>query len=331
MMNYFYQMHDSVFFQSIIEEEISKISLPSLPVELYEPVRYMLSLSGKRLRPSLVLMATELFGGDFRQSIFPALGIEVFHNFTLLHDDIMDKAPLRRKKETVHKKWNADIAILSGDAMFVKSCELMMHTDETITREVMTLFLKTALEVCEGQQFDMNYERKDSVSIDEYIRMISLKTAVLLACSLKTGALIAHANETDATHIYDFGKNMGIAFQLHDDILDVYGDEQKFGKQTGGDIIANKKTFLLLKALETASGVQLRELNQWISAEDFDSQEKVMAVKNIFSSLEIRETSEKKMNSFFEQSMRSLDRINVTEERKTVLRSFAKALMVREV
>ena len=177
----------------------------------------------------------------------------------------------------------------------------------------------------------MNYERKDSVNIDEYIRMITLKTAALLACSCKTGALIAHANETEANLIYDFGKNMGIAFQLHDDILDVYGDELKFGKQTGGDIIANKKTFVLLKALEMASGIQLAELNRWISAKDFDPMEKVMAVKDIFSSLEIREASEKKMNDFFEQSMRSLDRINVPEDRKTILRSFAQVLMVREV
>jgi len=236
-------MHEPAFFQSIIEEEIKKISLGSSPRELYEPIRYMLALGGKRLRPSLLLMSTELFGGNTKDAISPALGIEVFHNFTLLHDDIMDKAPLRRSQETVHKKWNPDIAILSGDTMFVKSCELMMKVDDGILRKVMTLFYETATEVCEGQQLDMNFESRSSVTIDEYIHMISLKTAMLLGCSMKTGAWIANANEADANHLYDFGKNIGIAFQLHDDILDVYGDELKFGKQVGGDIIANKKLF----------------------------------------------------------------------------------------
>lgn len=324
-------MHDSRFFQSVIEEELKKFSLPSFPAELYEPVRYMLSLTGKRMRPCLVLMAAELFGGDFRKALFPALGIEVFHNFTLLHDDIMDKAPLRRTKETVHKKWSSEIAILSGDAMFVKSCELMMQVNEAVSKEVMNLFLKTALEVCEGQMFDMNYEVQESVTIDEYIQMISLKTAALLACSLKTGALISNAGETDANYVYDFGKNIGIAFQLHDDILDVYGDEQKFGKQAGGDIIANKKTILLLNALKAASGNQLSELKRWLSAKDVDPQEKVTAVKNIFSTLEIREASEKKMETFYHQAIRSLDQIRVPDENKIMLRNFAQLLMVREV
>src|SRR5258705_4360071 len=201
----------------------------------------------------------------------------------------MDKAPLRRSKETVHKKWNGDIAILSGDTMFVKSCELMMQVNDGILRPVMNLFYKTATEVCEGQQLDMNYESKESVSIDDYISMISLKTAALLACSLKTGALVAEADETDANHLSDFGKNIGIAFQLHDDLLDVYGDEQKFGKQVGGDILANKKTFLLLRALETASGKDLHELKYWLNAKDPDPEKKVKSVKEIFSSLRVNE------------------------------------------
>ncbi len=323
-------MHEPEFFQRIVEEELKKISFHSSPAELYDSIRYMLSLGGKRLRPSLVMMATELFDGDYKQSISPALGIEVFHNFTLLHDDIMDKAPLRRSKQTVHNKWNADIAILSGDTMFVKSCELMTQVDDKVIRPVMSLFYATAIEVCEGQQFDMNYESKKSVTIDEYIHMISLKTAVLLACSLKTGALIADSNKTDANHLYDFGKNIGIAFQLHDDILDVYGDEQKFGKQSGGDIVSNKKTFLLLKALETATGNSLQELKRWLSMKEFDSQKKVEAIKEIFSSLKIRETAEQKMDEYFQQAVRSLDFIKVPEERKTVLRNFAGKLMVRE-
>ncbi len=323
-------MHDPKFFQSILEEELKKIPLNSSPAELYDPIRYMLALGGKRLRPSLVLMATELFDSDYQEAVSAALGIEVFHNFTLLHDDIMDKAPLRRSQETVHKKWNADVAILSGDTMFVKSCELMMQVKENSLREVLTLFYKTAIEVCEGQQFDMNFESEDAVTIESYIHMISLKTAVLLACSLKTGALIAGADKTNANHVYDFGKNIGIAFQLHDDILDVYGDEQKFGKQTGGDILANKKTFLLLKALETANGNALQELNQWLNKKEFDPEKKVKAVKEIFSSLKIREAAEKKMDDFFQQAIHSLDAITVPEEKKSMLRNFAEKLMVRE-
>ncbi len=324
-------MHEPSFFQNIVEEELKKIRLRSSPAELYDPIRYMLSLGGKRLRPSFVLMATELFDGDYKEAIAPSLGIEVFHNFTLLHDDLMDKASLRRSKETVHKKWNADIAILSGDTMFVKSCELMMQVNDRSLRNVMELFHQTAIEVCEGQQFDMNYESEDDVSIDQYLRMITLKTAVLLACSLKTGAMIAGANETDSTHLYNFGKNIGIAFQLHDDILDVYGDEQKFGKQIGGDILSNKKTFLLLKALETSTEKDLEELRRWLTMKEFDSQKKITAVKEIFSSLKIREAAEKKTDEFFQEAIRSLDLITVPEERKTQLRNFSEKLMVREV
>jgi geranylgeranyl diphosphate synthase type II len=324
-------MHEPVFFQRLIEEDLKKIHLHTSPVELYDPIRYMLSLGGKRLRPSLVLMGTELFGGDYKDAVSPALGIEVFHNFTLLHDDIMDRAPLRRAKETVHKKWNADIAILSGDAMFVKACELMIHVNDRSLRDVTTLFFKTAMEVCEGQQLDMNYESTDAVTIHEYIDMITLKTAVLLACSLKTGAIIADANEADADHLYDFGKNIGIAFQLHDDILDVYGDETRFGKQTGGDILANKKTFLLLKALETATGATLQELKRWLSLKEFNPREKVGAIKDIFSFLKVREEAEKKMGDFFHKAKLSLDMINVPEERKSVVGAFAENLMVRVV
>jgi len=324
-------MHDSVFFQEIIENELRKIQLNDHPAELYDPIRYMLSLGGKRLRPSLVLMGAELFDGDYTQAISPALGIEVFHNFTLLHDDIMDKAPLLRSKETVYKKWNADVAILSGDTMFVKSCELMMQTDDHVLREVMHLFYRTAVEVCEGQQLDMNYESTDAVTIDEYIRMISLKTAALLACSLKTGALIAGSAPGDAELLYRFGLNIGIAFQLHDDLLDVYGDEQKFGKQAGGDILANKKTFLLLKATEKADGKNLAELKKWMASTQHDPAKKIEGVKEIYSALGIQEEAGKKMDEFFDQAMHSFDRIHVPENRKAMLRNFAEKLMVREV
>ena len=324
-------MHEPEFFQRIVEEELIKISVPSSPVELYDPIRYMLSLGGKRLRPCLVMMACELFDGDYTEAVPAAVGIEMFHNFTLLHDDVMDKAPLRRSQQTVHKKWNTDIAILSGDTMFVKSCERMMQVNDKILRPVMSLFYRTAIEVCEGQQLDMNYETKESVTIDEYIKMISLKTAALLACSLKTGAFISDADETEANHLYNFGKNIGIAFQLHDDILDVYGDEQKFGKQTGGDLVSNKKTFLLLKALEVATGNNQQELQGWMAMKEFDSQKKIEAIKEIFSSLQIRERAEQKMDEFFQQAIGSLDLIHVPEKRKTVLRNFVGKLMVREV
>ncbi|MCX6291068.1 MAG: polyprenyl synthetase family protein [Bacteroidetes bacterium] len=323
-------MHDPAFFQDIMDSELKKIQLHDTPTELYDPIRYMLALGGKRLRPSLVLMGTELFGGHYMEAISPALGIEVFHNFTLMHDDIMDKAPLRRSQPTVHTKWNQEIAILSGDTMFVKSCELMMQVKDDVLRNVMSLFYKTAVEVCEGQQLDMNYETKTQATLEEYIHMITLKTAVLVGCSLKTGAIIAGADEHDRDHLYEFGKNIGVAFQLHDDILDVYGDEQKFGKQTGGDIIANKKTFLLLKALEVAGTEELKELKRWLAMKEFDKRKKVEAVKDIFSSLHVRSAAEKKMDEHFQLAIQSLNRVNVSEERKMALRIFSEKLMVRE-
>ena len=243
-------MNSPEFFRNIIEAELRNPAFSDFgtkPAALYEPIRYMLSLGGKRLRPALLLMSTELFGGDYLKALSPALAIEIFHNFSLLHDDIMDKAPIRRSKPTVHKKWSADVAILSGDAMLVKSYQLMMRVEEQHLRKVLTLFSTTALQVCEGQQLDMDFENQKNVTIEDYIHMISLKTSVLLGVSLKTGAIIANAASEDADHIYLFGKNIGIAFQLLDDILDVYADSDKFGKQTGGDILSNKKHFFSSK------------------------------------------------------------------------------------
>ena len=255
-------------YQQKIEEGILNLNLPSYPTHLYEPINYILAIGGKRLRPTLVFIGCDLFNGDLNDALKPALAIEVFHNFTLMHDDIMDEAPLRRGKETVHKRWNLPIAILSGDAMFVKAQQLMMHVPDNNLRIILDTFNKTALEVCEGQQMDMDFESMKIVTIPNYIQMIRLKTAVLLGCSLKIGALIAGANELQANTIYNIGLNLGIAFQLQDDILDVYGDPNKFGKQVGGDIIANKKTFLLLKALELASlnPYKKEELNTWLLA-----------------------------------------------------------------
>ena len=323
-------MRSTSDLKKFIETSIKELQLSGNPAELYDPIRYMIDLGGKRIRPVLVLMGTELFGGNPEDVVSPALGIEVFHNFTLLHDDIMDKAPLRRNMETVHKKWNSDIAILSGDTMFVFSCQQMMKVKDQHLRSVLEVFHKTAIEVCEGQQLDMNFETMSDVSIDDYIHMISLKTAVLLGCSLSIGAICANALPEDVQRIYDFGKNLGIAFQLHDDILDVYGDADKFGKQVGGDIISNKKTFLLLSAMKTATGILKNELTEWINKKDFNPAVKVEAVKTIFNSLQVRESAEKEMDKYYEAALANLSSIRVEGDRKAPLISLAENLMVRE-
>ena len=323
-------MQSLSFFQKLIEEEIRKLNFPGGPEDLYDPIRYMLRLGGKRIRPSLVLMSCELFDGNYEEALPAALGIEVFHNFTLLHDDIMDKAPLRRTQQTVHTKWNSDIAILSGDAMFVKSCQLMMGVNEKVSGVVMNHFLESALLVCEGQQWDMTFQAANGVTISQYLHMIELKTAALLACAMKTGALIAKTSPENAALIYEFGRNLGIAFQLHDDILDVYGDEQKFGKQCGGDIIANKKTFLLLKALELSSGEQETELQRWITLNEFNGHEKVNAVKNIFRELDVKERAEEEMENYYSKAVDAMNSLNADRLKKAPLLEFAEALMMRQ-
>ena len=322
-------MHSLSYFQELIEKGLSDLELDKKPVELYDPIQYMLNLGGKRMRPALVLMSNEMFGGNPDEVISPALGIEVFHNFTLLHDDIMDKAPLRRTKATVHEKWNANVAILSGDTMFVQSCQLMMMVNDKYLRKVMDLFMKTAIEVCEGQQYDMNYESIEKVSHDEYLEMIALKTAVLLGGALAIGAICADANENDVENIYLFGKNLGIAFQLQDDILDAYGDAEKFGKQVGGDIISNKKTFLLISACEQAKGNQLEQLTFLLNQKDFNAEEKVKTIISVYDELKIKEQAEQKMDQYFQEAMKHLKAIHVADERKELLVSFAEKLMVR--
>lgn len=316
--------------QALISEAIDKLTFPEQPAELYEPIGYILALGGKRLRPALLLMACDLFGGDVENAIEPAMAIEVFHNFTLMHDDIMDKAPLRRGRVTVHEKWNANVAILSGDAMMVESNKLMMQVDDAILRRVMDVFNETATGVCEGQQIDMSFEQRDDVNIDEYLNMIRLKTAVLLGGTLKIGAIIGGAVLTDAQLLYDFGVNLGIAFQLQDDILDVYGDPDKFGKQVGGDIISNKKTYLLIKALEQAKDAQAIELNSWLTLQQFDARDKVTAVTDIYNQLHIRQSAEDAMQTYADKAFGALDNINLPEERRQYLRQFADSLLVRE-
>jgi geranylgeranyl diphosphate synthase type II len=316
--------------QVLISKAVDALKFPDSPAELYEPISYILDLGGKRLRPSLLLMACDLFGGDVDKAIEPALAIEVFHNFTLMHDDIMDKAPLRRGKKTVHEKWNANVAILSGDAMMVEANKLMMKVDEAILRRVMDVFNETATGVCEGQQIDMSFEQRNNVLIDEYLDMIRLKTAVLLGGTLKIGAIIGGASLNDAQLLYSFGVNLGIAFQLQDDILDVYGDPEKFGKQVGGDILSNKKTYLLIKALELARDEQADNLNSWLNLEQFDAAEKVLAVTAIYNQLDIRQYAEYAMQTYAEKAFDALDQINLSEDRRQYLRQFADSLLVRE-
>jgi geranylgeranyl diphosphate synthase type II len=270
----------------LISDELGKIEYPKNPSLLYEPIDYILGLGGKRMRPILVLMAHQLFDKNIEKAISPALAIEVFHNFTLLHDDIMDKAPLRRGQQTVHEKWNANVAILSGDTMLVQAYQLMADVDKSIVKPTLEVFSKAAIEVCEGQQWDMDFETQENVSIDDYLKMIECKTAVLLGAALQIGGITAGAFTQEQEHLYEFGRNMGIAFQLKDDLLDAFGNPETFGKQVGGDIMANKKTYLYLKALALANKNQHSDLVQYFSTNDA-SEAKVEAVKSIFTNLDI--------------------------------------------
>jgi geranylgeranyl diphosphate synthase, type II len=325
---------DIQLFKNKIEDTISSFRKDinnRQPSELYSPIDYTLQLGGKRLRPMLLLMANNLFDGDIEQALQPALGIEVFHNFTLLHDDIMDNAPLRRGNPTVHSKWNQNIAILSGDTMFVESCKLVMKTRQDKIPEILSIFWQCAIEVCEGQQWDMNFEKKDQVSIDQYTRMIMLKTAVLLAGSLKIGAITAGAAPEDAASIYAFGKHCGIAFQLQDDILDVYGESVKFGKQPGGDIVANKKTYLLLKAIELAKGYTKEDLQYWMFANDIDQNKKIEAVKQIYDFLGVRKLAENAMQEHFDEGIKFLESLPCNEAKKNILKEFSYSLIEREI
>jgi len=316
--------------QLIISNEVEKLTFPNYPAELYEPIKYILSLGGKRMRPALLLMACDFFGGDVNKAISPALAIEVFHNFTLMHDDIMDNAPLRRGKTTVHERWNDNVGILSGDVMLIEGYKLMMNVDEHLLRPILNIFNETAVGVCEGQQLDMEFETRNNVDIDEYINMIRLKTAVVLGGALKIGALIGGAKKKDADLLHTFGEQLGIAFQLQDDILDVYGNPEKFGKQVGGDIMSNKKTYLLLKAFEQAASSQKTELNNWLISSKTDPKEKVAAVTELYNQLQVRRYAEEAMQAYADKAFAALDAINQPEGRKQYLRAFADGLMVRE-
>ncbi len=298
------------------------------PAELYDPIYYILSLGGKRIRPVLTLMACNLFTDTLTNAIKPALAVEVFHNFTLIHDDIMDNSTLRRNSLTVHKKWDENIAILSGDAMQIYAYKLLCKADMPLLKILLDIYNNTALEVCEGQQYDMNFSKSDNISITDYIRMIELKTAVLLAASLQIGAVCANAGDDDAKNLYEFGRNLGIAFQIQDDYLDVYSNQDIFGKTTGGDITENKKTFLLIKALEYATPGQAKVLMQEVDA-GFSGKEKIEKVKNIFDELNIPSITRNEIIKYSERAFGYFDKVNVLDSRKYELRKVAKELTDR--
>jgi len=320
-------------YLSLVESELLKLNLNGKPKELYKPIQYILSLGGKRIRPVLTLLACEAHNGKTAEAINAALGIEVFHNFTLMHDDIMDCAPLRRNHATVHTKWNENIAILSGDAMFVLSQQLMLKLPEQHLKQCLSVFNKTALEVCEGQQIDMNFETQQTVTIQAYINMIALKTSVLLAGALKIGAIIAGAQPKETDLLYEYGKNLGIAFQLQDDILDVYANPDKFGKQVGGDIISNKKTFLLLKAMELAklNIYKEEELHLWLQASPQYAAEKVEAITAIYNFLGVKEIAENEVKLYVNKALANIEQSSMNDNSKKWFYELADHLMKRDI
>lgn len=300
------------------------------PSSLYEPIQYVLSMGGKRIRPVLMLLAYNLFKDNPEQVLMQACALETYHNYTLLHDDLMDNAAMRRGHQTVHLKWNANTAILSGDSMLVLAYERMAQCPESKLKAVMQLFTETALEIGEGQQYDMDFEERTDVKEEEYIEMIRLKTSVLLACALKMGALLAGAPEADQDRLYRFGEQMGLAFQLQDDYLDVYGDPKVFGKNIGGDIVSNKKTYMLINALQKADTGQREELMHWISAQNFDEKQKVSAVRSLYDAIGIRQLAEHTIEHYFQQSLQCLEQVAVGDERKAELRAYVNRMMHRD-
>ena len=315
--------------REIINNTIAKINLSDSPAELFDPIKYTLSTGGKRLRPALVLMSCELFSGKIDKAIMPALGIEMFHNFTLLHDDIMDKSLIRRNKPTVHKKWNENIAILSGDVMSILSYKYITKCNEDILPSVIDLFNQTAIMVCKGQQYDINFEALQTVTVDEYLNMIELKTSVLIAASISLGAIIGGANQADTDHMYNFGKNLGMAFQIQDDMLDVYGDLKIFGKKPGGDIIANKKTYLLVKALEIASSEQKTRIYNQLKKKDFDPDEKIDSILSVYNELNIKDITEELIKKYFSKSKSYLDKVSSDDYKKEQLKNLFEILLNR--
>lgn len=318
------------YLEKRINEELAKVLVNEQPRTLFDPPVYVFSLGGKRIRPILTLMAAELFDKDIDKAFNPAIAVEIFHNFSLLHDDLMDKADLRRGSATVHKRWNTNTAILSGDAMVIEAYKYIARVPEKYLAQTLEVFSQTAMDICIGQQYDMDFEQRMDVMEDEYLNMIRLKTAVLIGCSLKLGAIVSDASEEDADTLYQFGINLGLAFQLKDDLLDVYGDFKTFGKKPGGDILSNKKTYLLIKALKSSKGAQKAELNKWLTAEEFDSEMKITAVKNIYDELKLKILVENLIEKYYLASLDYLTSINVSEDKKNDLIDISEQLLHRE-
>jgi geranylgeranyl diphosphate synthase, type II len=312
-----------------VEQRLENINFDRQPKGLYDPIAYTLANGGKRIRPALVLMAHSVFNALPQKALETAIGIEIFHNFTLLHDDIMDKAEIRRGKPSVHLEWDENTAILSGDAMMIMAYQFVAGCEPEFLAAVLEEFSKVALEICEGQQYDMDFETRDDVTIEEYLNMIRLKTAVLLGSSLKIGAITGGADKNDAEHLYNFGLNIGLAFQLMDDILDVYADKEEFGKEPGGDIISNKKTFMLLTALKVVDGSNKTDLDAWMNAESFDREEKFKAVRKIYDETGVKETASQKMESYYNTAIQELEKVSGDPDAVGELKKLADWLMKR--
>ena len=317
-------------YQQWLNQEIKKQKFGKAPLSLYEPIRYLMGLGGKRLRPMFSLLSYSLFRDDVKRIVPYAIGVESFHNFTLMHDDIMDRAPLRRGKVTVHEKWNTNTAILSGDVMLIKVYDMFLSLDSARLKMVLSSFNTCAAQVCEGQQWDMEFETTRRVSENQYLQMIRLKTAVLLGFSLELGAMLADAPAPDRKALREFGTNIGIGFQLKDDLLDAFADPKKFGKQVGGDILANKKTYLLIKALEKANGKTKKELLYWLTAKKIRGQEKIRGVKEIYNTLNIPDIVDRKVNYFFRKGFENFDRVSGNPSQKELLKNYTRALIERQ-
>ncbi len=324
-------MHPIEYYRKAFITYLESKDISKEPMNLYAPITYILSLGGKRLRPTLVLMGCDIFEGDYKKALNAALAIEIFHNFSLVHDDIMDDAPLRRGKQTVHEKWDINTGILSGDAMLIYAYKLFENYDGEVFKDLAKLFSKTALEVCEGQQYDVDFETRDDVTQAEYLKMIEYKTAVLVAAALKMGGIVAGASENEQDHIYEFGRNLGIAFQLQDDYLDAFGDPKTFGKQVGGDIIENKKTFLYLKALELGTKDQQRALADLFSIQPKDSDDKVNTVKEIFVQTGAASRTQLEIEKYTQVAFSVLQQLKISEKKKKLLYEFGENLMRRKV
>ena len=314
----------------MVNSAIESLAYDRKPATLYAPIQYVLSMGGKRLRPVLMLMAYNMYKDDVQHIMLPAIAIETYHNFTLLHDDLMDRAEVRRGKACVHKKWNDNAAILSGDNMLVLAFYRMIQCDEKYMPEVLRLFTQTALEIDEGQQYDIDFENRSDVTEDEYIEMIRLKTSVLLACSLKIGAILGGATKQDADALYKFGEKLGLAFQLQDDYLDVYGDFKTFGKQIGGDIMCNKKTYMLINAQLLADEKQAQELNMWLNKENPSREEKVAAVTRLYDEIGVPQLVRNKINKYYEEASQAISDLSLSQERTAVLWDYAQSMLKRK-